>query len=76
MVGNNILEMLDVGDNEITKEGCLNIAKILNLTSIKILKIYNNVIGEQGIMDLANECFLYDNRSLERIDASGCRISD
>ncbi len=49
---------------------------ILNSTKITDLRLYRNLIGDEGIMDLANEVFLCEGCSLQKLDASSCRITD
>lgn len=77
IVQNDTLEELDVSLNDITPVGICYLAEVLPSSSIRILNLARNLLGDESLIMIANRIALFkDSARLEKIDVSSSRLAD
>lgn len=71
------LHTLNLSTNEITKEGVRYLIPIINCCRLKTLNLSKNLLSDEGVIELIDNLKVSTaGEILERLDLSGCKVSD
>ena len=74
---NKLINGLDISSNSISIEGFTEICEMLLLTNIKVLKLKNNLLGDESVKIFSKKILSQDTTScLEYFDFSSSKIYD
>lgn len=71
------LKVLNLSSNEITQEGVRSLVTIVNCARLRTLNLSRNLLADEGVIELVDS--LRESTAgeiLERLDFSGCKVSD
>jgi Ran GTPase-activating protein (RanGAP) involved in mRNA processing and transport len=71
------LQVLNFSTNDITRDGVKHLLPIINCCRLKTLNLSKNLLSDEGVIELIDSLrFSSAGDILERLDLSGCKISD